>query len=151
MSTPASATPATLLASMLVGSVVSMVPKYAVTIWYCGKGAFGSAGLGTEGGCTKAAARKVCFPHAAAAIAAASKAYFIGWFLDRNCTAGPTAGKNCIGFKTRCDNVRKAVRNPVREGLLVWAAVLAGLAIAQLVPLRGLTGALAVAAFLWAP
>jgi uncharacterized protein len=43
------------------------------------------------------------------------------------------------------------VRNPVREGLLVWAAVLAGLALAQLIPLRGLTGALAVAAFLWAP
>ena len=43
------------------------------------------------------------------------------------------------------------MRNPVREGLLVWAAVLAGLALAQLIPLRGLTGALAVAAFLWAP
>ncbi|HEX4381597.1 MAG TPA: CPBP family intramembrane glutamic endopeptidase [Myxococcales bacterium] len=43
------------------------------------------------------------------------------------------------------------MRNPVREGLLVWAAVLAGLALAQLIPIRGLTGALAVAAFLWAP
>src|ERR1700759_1282048 len=80
MSTPASATPATLLASMLVGSVVSMVPKYAVTIWYCGNGVFGSAGLGTDGVCTKAAARKVCFPHAAAAIAVASNAYLMGGF-----------------------------------------------------------------------
>jgi membrane protease YdiL (CAAX protease family) len=43
------------------------------------------------------------------------------------------------------------VRDPVREGLLVWAAVLAGLALAQLIPIRGLTGALAVAAFLWVP
>jgi membrane protease YdiL (CAAX protease family) len=41
--------------------------------------------------------------------------------------------------------------HPVREGLLVWAAVLMGLGLSQLIPLRGLTGALAVAAFLWAP
>jgi len=47
-------------------------------------------------------------------------------------------------------------RPPVREALLVWAAVIFGLAAVQLlglgVPLlRGLIGALAVAAFLYAP
>jgi CAAX protease family protein len=40
---------------------------------------------------------------------------------------------------------------PIREGVILWACVLAGLGLSKLIPLRGLTGAVAVAAFLWAP
>jgi CAAX protease family protein len=43
------------------------------------------------------------------------------------------------------------VRNPVREGVLVWAAVLLALGLSRFIPIPGLSGALAVAAFLWAP
>lgn len=40
---------------------------------------------------------------------------------------------------------------PVREGVLVWICVLAALALSRVIPFAGLTGALAVALFLWAP
>jgi membrane protease YdiL (CAAX protease family) len=40
---------------------------------------------------------------------------------------------------------------PVREGVLLWVAVLAALALSRLLPVPGLTGALAVGLFLWAP
>ncbi|HEY2031571.1 MAG TPA: CPBP family intramembrane glutamic endopeptidase [Myxococcales bacterium] len=40
---------------------------------------------------------------------------------------------------------------PVREGVLLWFCVLAALAVSRVIPFPGLTGALAVALFLWAP
>ena len=57
---------ASLPGSILVGSVVSMVPKYAVITSNCGMVPLGSVGLGSAGVCTKAAARNVCFPQARA-------------------------------------------------------------------------------------
>lgn len=45
----------------------------------------------------------------------------------------------------------RPVGHPVREGVLVWAAVLIALGLSRLIPISGLTPALAVAAFLWAP
>jgi membrane protease YdiL (CAAX protease family) len=41
--------------------------------------------------------------------------------------------------------------HPVREGVLLWVSVLAALVVSRLIPFGGLTGALAVALFLWAP
>lgn len=67
--------------------------------------------------------------------------------------AGPPP---CFPFSTGCDKVETVTRSPVREAISVWAAVMGVLAAVRIaglaVPfLHQLVGALAVAAFLYAP
>src|SRR5438067_5743789 len=129
---------ASLPAEIWVGSLVSMVPKYAVNTWNCGKGCEGSPGLGSAGVCRKAAARKVCLPQASE-----SRARTTAFRM------GPPAAIVAVYLRAR-------VKDPLREAASVWAIVILALAgveaLGLAVPLlRQITGALAVAAFLYVP
>src|SRR5437016_10702191 len=102
---------AILLASILVGSFVSMVPKYAVITWNCGNDCAVLIGLGIAGVCTKAAARNVCLPQASE---------------KQERTSAVRSGLPTGRFY-QC-MVAARVKDPVREAVSVWAGVILGLA-----------------------
>src|SRR3954447_5690127 len=105
--------------SIFVGSRMSMVPRYAVITWNGGMVPLGSVGFGSEGVCTNAAARKVCFPQARADSVMSAR---IVLRIMRE--PPPSLYPRCSVDACDASQYVSDVPAPVREAVGVWAGVI---------------------------